>query len=305
MDEPLEPTVVEPPEPLQDEASETVLVATAESSTKGIPVSVIRRSRRVQRWEWEDPAITRARLWNIPEEESTESEIAGLHRIIISEAGTTSNVNDARGIWEVVRNVRNRSCDRNRIQTITECDENGETLLSAMRRSQRRAMGMVSARTRRHRWIRNLTVTCEAPEGFPDHLSWTRGRPQRGAPTYQQGCLQTAQLASDLVRGIDRRQVTGRAIAIAWGGRCERNGGACDDPLACRRGLARIPNTDTDNALWCRVGSRGCSDWVEQIGENGEIMYFSDPVCAALNVLPRRPPSPPTTLASADPTLRL
>jgi hypothetical protein len=144
-----------------------------------------------------------------------------------------------------------------------------ETILSAMRRLSDRALGAAPPRTRRARWIANAALTCEQPEGWPSSRSWL-GRMQRRCETY-------STLARRLISGQDRRRVTGRAIPIAWGGRCEshcedprdpstcRATGACDDPLACRRGLNRIPGTDTGNALWCRRGSRGCPEGIDPV----------------------------------------
>ena len=40
-------------------------------------------------------------------------------------------------------------------------------------------------------------------------------------------------------------------------------------PIACSRGLARIPDTGTENAFWCVVGRPGCRD-------------TADPICVAL-----------------------
>jgi hypothetical protein len=92
---------------------------------------------------------------------------------------------------------------------------------------------------------------------------------------HRRHCERTVKLARGLVSGRDRRRIT-RARVIAWGGRCEVPGGACDDPLACARGLARVPHLEVAegdqkpaNAFWCKILTPGCRSDAE-------------PVCVAL-----------------------
>jgi hypothetical protein len=175
--------------------------------------------------------------------------VNGLLRMCVSEAGFFSHA-DCVGIWQVIQNVRSRSCDRT-IRKITECDENGETTLSAMRRLSPVAMKQRPAPTQRQRYVQGITVLCEEPRGF-------RGaEPNAHWENYREPCLELAELAMELASGVSRERFP-VATVIAWGGRCEARGGACDDGIACRRGLARV-ESDTRNAFWCTPGARGCA----------------------------------------------
>jgi hypothetical protein len=217
--------------------------------------------RRVRQWVWESPAETRARVWNVPEEESAEAAATGLLRICLSEADGSRD--DCVAIWQVLRNIRSRSCDRRRVRRITECDDDGETMLSVMRRAQRFAMGVSAARSVRTRWVSEVTLSCTQPASWPhsEHM-WQR--------QYGRSCQDTAELARQLISGENVEYVIRGATPITWGGRCESGRGACDDPIACSRGLARIPGLSTHNAFWCRPGSAGCSPTIDPIctGQN-------------------------------------
>lgn len=224
---------------------------------KNPPKKSARRARRVRRFMWESPAETRSRIWNVPEEESETALLAALLRVCIAEAD--GNPQDCVGIWQVVKNNRMRSCNRAMVRRITECEENGgETHLSALRRHQRHVLGYIKARNKRAIWIRNLTPDCEMPKG------WTRGQNRWDAQYGSKTCPQTVADARRLIRGelpesrpgARSRWLSGRPIT--WGGRCESGKASCDDRMACERVLARIPNTDTLNAFWCRIGMPGC-----------------------------------------------
>lgn len=215
------------------------------------------KQRRVRQWVWESPSETRARVWNLPEEESDEAAATGLLRICLSEAD--GSYNDCVAIWQVLRNIRSRSCDRRRVRRITECDDEGETMLSVMRRAQKSVMGMSKARSVRTRWIREVTLACEQPPSWPhSERMWQR--------QYGRSCSETATLAQRMIAGDNVEHVILGARPITWGGRCESGRGACDDPLACARGLIRIQGVDTLNAFWRRPATPG------------EV----DPVCAEL-----------------------
>jgi hypothetical protein len=201
-----------------------------------------RNVRKVRRWVWESPAETRSKLWNVPRTEDSIATQTGLLRICMTEAD--GHEADCRAIWQVLNNIRSSGCDRGRIRRITECDEGGETILSVMRRAQKFALGIVPPRSARTRWITDLELDCEQPETFP-------GSSRQWESQYSRGCSKTVALVRGLVSGEDRgRGIRGRPIA--WGGRCEARGGACDDPLACSRGLIRIQNDETLNAFWRR-----------------------------------------------------
>jgi len=223
----------------------------AEELAKMPPAKQPRRSLR--RWVWESPEETRETLWHIPADEMEGAVVTGLLRICTSEAEGLEN--DCIGIWQVLNNIRVRSCNRGMYRLITECDDDGETMLSVMRRAQRFALGVVPARSLRSRWIAEMETTCDMPPSYPDSAeTWERN--------HRRHCERTVALARNLIAG-DYERITG-ANVIAWGGRCEDDTGACDDRLACSRGLARVELT-TANAFWCRPGSTGCADVVDPI----------------------------------------
>jgi len=211
--------------------------------------------RRVRRWTWKSPAETRAELWNVPEEETQASIETGLLRICISEAD--GDEDDCIGIWQVLNNIRSRSCNRGYIRLITECDDEGETLLSVMRRASARVLGTVPPTTKRQEWISQLELSCERPSKFYGNQDvWQKQYENRRCP-------RAVKLVKNLVAGTHDEPLTGVRI-IAWGGRCENKRGACDDAIACQRGLVRAPGVDdTHNAFWCRPGAPGCPDDVE------------------------------------------
>ena len=201
--------------------------------------------RKVRRWTWEAPAETRARTWNIPASETEDAVVTGLLRICTSEQEGSED--DCLGIWQVLQNIRARSCDRRQYRRITECDEHGETMLSVMRRAQRFALGVAPPRSRRSMWISEMEQSCEMPPSYPDgETIWSR--------RHRTHCERTVTLARRLVGGETRGRIT-EARIIAWGGRCEDPQGACDDPLACSRGLVRVRGLETANAFWRRATS--------------------------------------------------
>jgi len=215
-----------------------------------------KRVRKVRRYQWESPAKTRSRLWNIPEEEQQDATVEGLLRICTSEQEGSED--DCVGIWQVLTNIRSRSCNREWIRKITECDENGETMLSTMRRASRYVLGVVKPRSRRQQWIANMDLTCDMPDRYPHgEKNWEK--------RHRHHCEATAKLARGLIDGSIKKSITGVRV-ITWGGRCEVKTGACDDPIACERGLARVPGLETKNAFWCLPGkSFGCSDDIDPI----------------------------------------
>jgi len=217
------------------------------TTTATINVRTMRNRVRRRQWAWMDAADARERTWSIPDGSELEVEATGLLRICMSENGGVSD-NDCIGQWQVAHNIRSRTCDRRRTR-ITECDDQGETILSAMRRLGRHVMGMVAPRNYRQRWTREITLDCETPPSY--HLDDVRWQ-----TIDQPHCLHTAELVRELVRerdqGLPLRSVTGREEPVGWGGRCDVQGGACDDWHACRRGLASI-ETDTLNRFWRRA----------------------------------------------------
>jgi len=237
-----------------------------------------KQGRSVRRWQWKSPAARRAETWNVPREESTGASIVGLLRICTSEQEGSEA--DCRGIWQVLNNIRNRSCNRPAVPLITECDVNGETIISVMRRASRFVVGAAAPRHDRQRWISQLDVSCEMPDAFPRTVRRVCSGEAPGCPEklwsdrHRRHCERTVELATGLVTGRDKQRVTGAPI-IAWGGRCEVPRGACDDAWGCARGFIRDPSLEaskvTANAFWCRPGSRGC-------GDEGDI----DPICVQM-----------------------
>jgi len=229
-----------------------------------------RRHRKVRRFQWESPAETRGKLWNIPEEESEEATLEAFLRVCIAEAD--GNPQDCVGIWQVVKNNRRRTCDRGNIRRITECvDGEGETFLSALRRHQRHVLGYIKARNKRATWISKMTLDCENPpeeffSGLPEDA-----RLNQWDARYQKRCSEVVELGRHLIKGELPPPRPGQTLAwlphrpITWGGRCESGKASCDDQIACSRGLNRIPDTDTFNAFWCRPGKSGCPEGIDPV----------------------------------------
>jgi len=214
------------------------------------------KQRALKRFAWEAPTETRARLWNIPENEHDEATATAFLRVCFSEADGYES--DCLGIWKVFENTRSRSCSRN-ITKITECDENGETMLSIMKRHSGAVLGVYPPRTKRSTWIANLELDCEQPRGwYLTDREWHR--------MYTHRCRARAKLARQLVAKNyrDIEWPIENVRIITWGGRCESGRGACDDDHACRRGLARV-FSDTKNAFWCRPKSSGCADDIDEV----------------------------------------
>lgn len=202
------------------------------------------------------------------------------------------NENDVIAFWQIATALRARHCDNSRFASnvrthISQCrtddgrivavangatiEDAEETHWSILRRLSPYVMGARhTLRNHRQRWARRVVLTCDDPGNYTGRGGWA---------ALVEDCEATSTLVQGLVDGSIRRRVTRRARPVSWGGRCGRPGYACDDPHACRRGLAQIPDTGTSNALWCRPGSRGCSEPVVRDG-----IVYSDPVCAALNI---------------------
>jgi len=230
------------------------------------------KRRRVKRFQWESPAETRGKIWNVPDEESEDALLTAFVRVCIAEAN--GNPQDCVGIWQVVKNNRRRTCDRGMIRRITECDDNGETMLSALRRHQRHVLGYMKARNKRAVWIGNITTECEMPEG------WTKSQDEWDAYYGSQVCPQVVADARHIIADKLPPPRPGHRVSwlpgnpVTWGGRCENNQGSCDDRIACSRGLARVQGPKTLNAFWCYPGRPGCRSDVE-------------PICKALGYGPR------------------
>jgi len=224
-----------------------------------------RPRRRIRRYQWESPAETRGKLWNVSEEESVDATREAFLRVCISEAD--GYLQDCVGIWQVIKNIRRSKCERGYVRRITECEEytkrDGtpglrETYLSVMRRASKSVLGIVPPRSARSRWISELTLDCEPPASWP----WSEA--QWDSQYGSKRCPRVVELSRYLIKnqlpprrpGIDLQWLPGRPIT--WGGRCENKRGACDDRIACARGLARVEQNLTHNAFWCQPGRSGC-----------------------------------------------
>jgi len=206
---------------------------------------------------------TRPVIISTSESEIEDTTVEALLRICTSEQEDSRD--DCIGIWQVLTNIRSRSCNYSMIKNITECDNNGETMLSAIRRGNRYISGLAEPRTKRQRWLSHMKISCDMPRFYPyGRRTWeSYNKPH---------CMETVKLARKLVRG-EIGSLT-ESLIIAWGGRCETVEGACDDRFACQRGLVRALNLETANAFWCRPGTYKCPTGVKGSG--------IDPVCIRL-----------------------
>lgn len=138
-------------------------------------------------------------------------------------------------IYQVVRHTRAR----------------GETLMGTLRRHTHYVTEQWVPRSPRTRWIVNLNLENTRPAGFPAGLNWERD--------YQPRWIAIQELTRQLFAGHHLGPYAGAPI-IAWGGRCEDVGGACDDHIAEARGLVPFETGPTANRFWCRPGHAGCPD---------------------------------------------
>ena len=217
--------------------------AAAEEASKADDRRRAKRGRELAYILGKSPAAIREELWAVPEKGGSEAVSEALLRVCISEAGWRAH-EDCAWIWQVAQNIRSRSCVKGTYRRITECEDGVETSLSALRRLSGSILGAKAPRNARQRWIAKLKLDCEYPEGFtPSEGVWYAQRKRH--------CDKLASLVREISLQKADRDLTGGYIPIAWGGRCERVEGACDDAHACKRGLVRIAS-DTQNAFWRR-----------------------------------------------------
>jgi hypothetical protein len=155
---------------------------------------------------------------------------------------------DAPGIYAVLRRTR----------------RSGETLLGAMRRhaphvsEARPITGRLTGR--RMAWIVRLQMDCDRPHGFPE--TDRAGNPiDWDDDGYRERCENLFAYAGRLLSGEESLGVWETAPVTTWGGRCEDEGGACDDHLGSHRGLVpwEPPSGPLPaNRFWCRPGTDGC-----------------------------------------------
>ena len=277
-----------------------------------VPVEVSRATPKTLSASLALPPPSRDQIWDLARLPQVEAEATALLRISASEHAFANEL-DTIGIWQVARNVRARHCDNTRLpsqarRVITQCrslatgetvaalprgavEHAEETYLSALRRLSGRAIGALPALSRRHRWIGTLRMDCQRPENWGNPRTWSRLKSR---------CERIAQLSRNLVDGRSGRFLS-RARVIAWGGRCERHcsdvsdpstcrqSGACDDAFACRRGLARISETATANAFWCRPGEPHCAQSIDPLCEQFGITVGSSGNGGSNDKLPTTP----------------
>lgn len=192
------------------------------------------RRRRPQR----EPRVVMPRL--VPEERvevtMADDPALALARICVSEEGWSS-IRGCTAIWQVVRNVRSRSCNTTRYRRISQCvRQDGQTFvpspgvntldaqetnLSAMRRLSKFVTGMAPPVRPRQEWTSTLRDSHEPP------LRWIECN-GNGIPA---GCHGTWLRHVDnweRIRTHARRLLSGyeaaacRASVIAWGGLMDR-----------------------------------------------------------------------------------
>lgn len=114
----------------------------------------------------EEPRTISARLIikELKEYEATPvtSPILALARICVNEEGWSSKRGCA-AIWQVVKNVRSKTCNIKKIPNITQCRHGQETYLSTMRRLSKRVTGIVPATREHHKWTSTLQMNDDPP----------------------------------------------------------------------------------------------------------------------------------------------
>lgn len=146
-------------------------------------------------------------------EANRPSEILGLARICVSESGWDSP-HDCEGILSVLRSRSERT---------------GMTLNQAMRAYSKRVFDR--SRTDARRWIADLHLSAQKPDGWPDHLPWDGG--------YKESWMMMLEFAEDLLGSSNLR-----CSAHHWG---DRYG---DKERALRAGWTEVDCGETKNMFW-------------------------------------------------------
>lgn len=162
-----------------------------------------------------------------------DTRLYGLTKLVLARAAVSeaswSSLQDMRLIYQVVRTTRN----------------DGETLLQCLREHTRIVSEVWTPKTERHRWLVELNLDATYPPHFPEPKKlWDS--------LYRDRWKKVLRWADALLKGrIDGRPCP--VPVIAWGGRCDVPGGACDDRIARSRGLIPIEVCgDTKNRGWTR-----------------------------------------------------
>ncbi len=231
---PVEPTVLTKQLSERSEPAPEPVVVLTNQEPDILPSAVMRA--QVQRRRNVGSFRSAAAAWALPTVESYDNTVLGLAKICVSEEGWADRVGCA-VLWQIIRVVRARHCDRDRIPEITNCIDGEETYLSAMGRASKHVMQVADPRNHRQRWTSTLNLQLTKPTGWPRRLDWEG--------VFQDRWERSLQIARDLVDGRAHGRPV-RAPIITWG-KC-----GMDDHLALARGLVRVEFEGADNCLWRR-----------------------------------------------------
>lgn len=149
----------------------------------------------------------------------------------------------------------------------------GETLLNTMRNFSRIVSEMWEPSRDRERWIVELNLAGDFPPHFTeDERAWRL--------LYRERWLEVLQLARDLVTGRANGSPCAGPLR-AWGGRCDVTEGACDDPIARRRGLVPVETCGGENRYWAHPQRMTLASvtaevrWSREMGRNPEPLLLA------------------------------
>lgn len=188
----------------------------------------------------------------------TQNPILALARICVNEEGWFNKTGCA-AIWQVVQNVRSKTCNKKVIPLITQCKNGKETSLSAMRRLSKRVTGLVPPTTPRQRWTSTLQPSKRPPLKWVECTSYKTVKNKRVSfpigchgvwKLYSEAWLEILETAKKLYQRHheDLPCPTANAFhgpVIAWGYKG-------DLWLAKRRGLIQINCGDTGNFFFAK-----------------------------------------------------
>jgi len=193
--------------------------------------------------------------------EPVKNPILALARICVNEEGWY-NKRGCAAIWQVVQNVRSKTCNKKRIPLITQCKNGKETSLSAMRRLSKRVTGLVPPTTSQQKWTSTLQASNKPPNAWVECTGVKKVKGKEVAIPI--GCHGVWKLYSDAwgeLRKTARDLYAGRVKTppcpkannehgpvIAWG----YEG---DLWLAKRRGLIQVDCGDTGNMFFAKPKS--------------------------------------------------
>jgi hypothetical protein len=188
----------------------------------------------------------------------TNNPMLALARICVNEEGW-HNPRGCAAIWQVVQNVRSKTCNRKRISLSTQCRNGKETSLSAMRRLSKRVTGIIPPTSSQQKWTSTLQANNHAPSGWIEcKKAIKQGKKRVSFPTgchgvwelYSEPWAKVREIARKLYLGqVDTRPCpeknTKHGPVIAWGY-------SGDLWLAERRGLIQVDCGDTGNYFFAK-----------------------------------------------------